>query len=129
MKAATFLPPAPCTRGERMADRIAAFGGSWTFILLFLAVLAVWTLGNTELLGPRRAAFDPYPYVFLNLILSMLAALPAPVIMMSQHRAAARDRLNAATDYRVNVRAAIAAGGVAREHRQPARRGGRGESA
>ena len=102
-------PTSPATSrpsfGDRMADRIAAFGGSWTFTLLFLAALAVWTLGNTELLGPRRAAFDPYPYVFLNLILSMLAALQAPVIMMSQNRAADRDRLNAATDYRVNVRA------------------------
>ena len=91
--------------GDRMADRIAAVGGSWTFILLFLAGLAAWTLGNTELLGPRRGAFDPYPYVFLNLILSMLAALQAPVIMMSQNRSAERDRQNAATDYRVNVRA------------------------
>jgi uncharacterized membrane protein len=121
MKAATFLPPAPRTLGERMADRIAAFGGSWTFILLFLAVLAVWTLGNTELLGPRRAAFDPYPYVFLNLILSMLTALQAPVIMMSQNRGAERDRLNAATDYRVNVRAEHEVRRLHEKHRRLAR--------
>jgi uncharacterized membrane protein len=87
-----------------MADRIAALGGSWTFILCFIAALALWTVGNTVVLGPRRAAFDPYPYVFLNLILSMLAALQAPVIMMSQNRDAERDRRSAATDYLVNVR-------------------------
>lgn len=91
--------------GERLADRMAAFGGSWTFILLFLGFLAAWAFLNTEVLGPRRAAFDPYPYIFLNLFLSMLAALQAPVIMMSQNRQAARDRVEAQNDYNVNLNA------------------------
>jgi uncharacterized membrane protein len=93
------------TFGQRMADRIAAFGGSWPFILLFLAFLAGWMTLNTEILGPRREAFDPYPYILLNLILSTLAALQAPVIMMSQNRQALRDRLVAANDYDVNLKA------------------------
>jgi uncharacterized membrane protein len=96
------------TLGERAADTIAEFGGSWTFILLFLAFLVGWALLNTEFLGPRHEAFDPYPYVFLNLVLSMLAALQAPIIMMSQNRAAERDRLAAEIDHEVNVRAELA---------------------
>lgn len=91
--------------GDRLADRMAAFGGSWTFILLFLGFLAAWAFLNTEVLGPRRAAFDPYPYIFLNLFLSMLAALQAPVIMMSQNRQATRDRVEAQNDYSVNLNA------------------------
>ena len=93
--------------GERMSDRIAAFGGSWPFILLFMAFLSGWMVLNTEILGPRREAFDPYPYILLNLILSTLAALQAPVIMMSQNRQAARDRLNAEHDYEVNLKAEV----------------------
>lgn len=96
------------TLGERAADAIAAFGGSWTFILLFFFLLMTWTLLNTTVLGPRHDAFDPYPYVFLNLILSMLAAIQAPIIMMSQNRAAERDRLAAEVDHEVNVRAELA---------------------
>ena len=95
------------TLGERAADAIAAFGGSWTFILLFFFLLMTWTLLNTTVLGPRHDAFDPYPYVFLNLILSMLAAIQAPIIMMSQNRAADRDRLAAEIDHEVNVRAEL----------------------
>ena len=95
------------TFGERVADRIASFGGSWTFILLFFAFLLVWVAVNTLLLGPRREAFDPYPYIFLNLMLSMLAAMQAPVIMMSQHRQTVRDRVEAQTDYEVNLKAEI----------------------
>ncbi len=95
------------TLGERASDAIAAFGGSWPFILLFLAVLLAWTLLNTKLLGPLRA-FDPYPFIFLNLLLSMLAAIQAPIIMMSQNRAAERDRLAAEVDHEVNVRAELA---------------------
>lgn len=94
------------TFGQRLADRIAAFGGSWTFILLFLGLLALWIVVNTGLLGSARA-MDPYPFIFLNLILSMLAALQAPVIMMSQNRAADRDRREAKNDYRVNLRAEV----------------------
>jgi uncharacterized membrane protein len=93
------------TFGQRMADRIAAFGGSWPFILLFLAFLAGWMALNAAVLGPRREAFDPYPFILLNLVLSTLAALQAPVIMMSQNRQAQRDRLNAANDYEVNLKA------------------------
>ncbi|WP_411280729.1 DUF1003 domain-containing protein [Gemmatimonas sp.] len=93
--------------GERMADRIATFGGSWTFILLFLSFLLTWAVLNTEVLGPRQAAFDPYPYIFLNLLLSMIAALQAPLIMMSQNRAAQRDRVEAKNDYGVNLKAEL----------------------
>ncbi len=100
------------TIGERAADVIAAFGGSWTFILLFFTFLLSWAFLNTELLGPRAEAFDPYPYVFLNLILSMLAAIQAPIIMMSQNRQSARDRIDAEVDHDVNVSAELAIHGV-----------------
>lgn len=90
------------TFGERLADQVASFGGSWRFIMLFLAGLLLWALLNSDFL---RVPFDPYPYIFLNLILSMLAALQAPIIMMSQIRQAARDRLAAARDYEVNLNA------------------------
>lgn len=93
--------------GERLADRVASFGGSWTFIILFGTFLAAWSLLNTEILGPRHAAFDPYPYIFLNLLLSMLAAIQAPLIMMSQNRQAQRDRYDAAADYAVNLKAEL----------------------
>jgi uncharacterized membrane protein len=95
------------TYGERLSDRIAALGGSWGFIITFLIVLAAWVVLNTALLGPRREAFDPYPYILLNLFLSMLAALQAPVILMSQNRQAARDRLQAQHDYEVNLKAEL----------------------
>ena len=94
------------TFGQRLADRIAAFGGSWPFILLFLGFLIAWMTLNTLLLA-RPQAFDPYPYILLNLILSSLAALQAPVIMMSQNRQAAKDRLDAAHDYEVNLKAEL----------------------
>ena len=93
--------------GERVADRIAAFGGSWTFILLFLVVLVAWVVLNSLVLARRGRAFDPYPYILLNLFLSMIAALQAPVIMMSQNRMAARDRLEATHDYEVNLMAEV----------------------
>ena len=95
------------TLGERASDTIAAFGGSWTFILLFFAWLIFWAVLNTDILGPRHEAFDPYPYVFLNLIFSMLAAIQAPIIMMSQNRQAARDRIDAEVDHEVNVQAQL----------------------
>ena len=94
--------------GERASDVISAFGGSWTFILMFAVWLVFWAVLNTEILGPRHEAFDPYPYIFLNLMLSMLAAIQAPIILMSQNRAAARDRLEAEVDHEVNVRAELA---------------------
>lgn len=96
------------TFGERASDVIASFDGSWTFILLSVAGLVLWAVINTEFLGPRHAAFDPYPYIFLNLVLSMLAAIQAPIILMSQKRGAARDRLEAEIDHEVNVRAELA---------------------
>lgn len=91
--------------GDRVADSIARIGGSWAFILGFIAFLVIWTIGNAWLLG--REGFDPYPFIFLNLILSMLAALQAPVIMMSQNRSAERDRRAAQHDYEVNLKAEI----------------------
>lgn len=93
--------------GERLSDQIAAFGGSWTFIIGFLIFLVCWSILNTVILEPRSLEFDPYPYVFLNLILSMIAALQAPLIMMSQNRQSKRDRLDAEIDHEVNVRAEV----------------------
>ena len=89
--------------GDRLADKVAVVAGSWTFILSFCAFLAAWALLNVVLLV--QWAFDPYPFIFLNLLLSMLAALQAPIIMMSQNRQAAKDRLAASLDYEVNVKA------------------------
>jgi uncharacterized membrane protein len=95
------------TFGERVADRIAEFGGSWTFIGLFLATLLAWVVLNSYVLARRDAAFDPYPYILLNLFLSMIASLQAPVIMMSQNRQTEGDRIDAAHDYEVNLKAEI----------------------
>lgn len=91
---------------DRLADRVAAVGGSWAFIGAFSAVLLAWVALNLAL-GPLRLAFDPYPFIFLNLLLSTVAALQAPVIMMSQNRQAVKDRLNAEHDYVVNLRAEL----------------------
>ena len=96
---------AKATRGEKIADRVAAFGGSWTFITIFMVVLVIWMGINTTMIMLKP--FDPYPYIFLNLILSCLAAIQAPVIMMSQNRAEARDRMRAENDYKVNLKAEI----------------------
>jgi uncharacterized membrane protein len=93
------------TFGERLADRVAEVGGSWGFIIGFGVFIALWSLVNTILLATH--AFDPYPFIFLNLTLSMLAAVQAPLILMSQNRAAARDRLVANHDYEVNLKAEI----------------------
>ncbi len=95
------------TFGDRLADRVARFGGSWTFIILFLGTLVAWAVLNSIVLAWYSTAFDPYPYIFLNLMLSMLAALQAPVILMSQNRQAARDRLAAGHDYEVNLKAEL----------------------
>ncbi len=90
--------------GDRVADRVAAFGGSWSFIGLFAAVIVGWVALNAWLMTDPA---DPYPFVFLNLILSMVAAVQAPVIMMSQNRQAAKDRVAAAHDYEVNLKAEL----------------------
>jgi uncharacterized membrane protein len=96
------------TFGARVADRVASFGGSWTFIGLFAIAMISWMALNEELEPP----FDPFPYILLNLALSCLAALQAPVIMMSQNRQAARDRSDARNDYEVNLRAEMEIGAV-----------------
>ncbi|MEC5205814.1 putative membrane protein [Vogesella perlucida] len=100
------LPDTGPTLGERLADRVAEFGGSWTFIMIFAGFLFCWAFINSELLGTK--AFDPYPYIFLNLMLSMLAAIQAPIIMMSQNRQAARDRMTMIRDFEVNLKAEAA---------------------
>jgi uncharacterized membrane protein len=93
--------------GDRLADRVAAIGGSWSFIIAFTLVLLAWMLLNTDVLSHWGLAFDPYPYIFLNLMLSTLAAVQAPVIMMSQNRQSAKDRLSATLDYETNLRAEL----------------------
>ena len=93
--------------GDRLADQVAAVGGSWAFIIGFGAVIVVWVGLNSLLLAQWGEPFDPYPYIFLNLMLSMLAAIQAPVIMMSQNRQAEKDRLAATHDYEVNLKAEI----------------------
>jgi uncharacterized membrane protein len=91
--------------GERLADRIAAFGGSWTFLICFGAFLVLWIGVNSFILYARPP--DPYPYILLNLILSCIAAIQAPVIMMSQNRQEAKDRLRSQHDYQVNLKAEL----------------------
>jgi CRP/FNR family cyclic AMP-dependent transcriptional regulator len=103
------------TMGDRVADAVARFGGSWTFIIAFGVVLSVYTWVNYSLKG---AAWDPYPFILLNLFLSMLAAIQAPVIMMSQNRQDAKDRLRGELDYDVNRRAAADIQGLARKLNQ-----------
>lgn len=93
------------TFGERMADHVALFGGSWTFILSFVVVLACWITLNA--IGLMARPFDPYPFILLNLVLSCIAALQAPVIMMSQKRQETKDRRRAENDYRVNLKAEL----------------------
>ncbi len=90
------------TFGQRMADKVAAFGGSWTFILTFLGMMAVWIVANSLVLYYRP--FDPYPFILLNLVLSCLASLQAPIIMMSQNRQEQKDRLRAQHDYLINLK-------------------------
>jgi uncharacterized membrane protein len=100
------------TFGQRVADKVASFGGSWTFIGIYSAFLLAWMISNTFLLsrigrGDDGAQFDPYPYILLNLMLSMTAALQAPIIMMSQNRAGEKDRLAAENDFRVNLKSEL----------------------
>ncbi|WP_283419262.1 DUF1003 domain-containing protein [Sphingopyxis sp. Geo48] len=104
---AADLGDAQASRGDRLADRVAAVGGSWGFIIVFTLVLFGWMLLNSEVLQRFGLAFDPYPFIFLNLMLSTLAAVQAPIIMMSQNRQAAKDRLTASVDYEINLRAEL----------------------
>ena len=102
-RVARDITQVPISLGDRLADHVAAFGGSWTFIVLAFAAIAVWMMINAVI----AKAFDPYPYILLNLVLSCVAALQAPIIMMSQNRQAAHDRLDAQHDYEVNIKAEI----------------------
>lgn len=95
------------TFGDRVADRVARFGGSWTFIIIFIVALLSWVALNTLMLARHGGTFDAYPFIFLNLILSMVAALQAPIILMSQNRQARRDRIAAGLDYEVNLKAEL----------------------
>ncbi len=92
------------TFGDKLADQVASFGGSWTFLILFGIFIASWVILNSAMLV---AGFDPYPYILLNLFMSMIASVQAPIIMMSQNRQAVKDRLAAAHDYEVNLKAEI----------------------
>ena len=93
------------TFGERVADRIAEFGGSWSFIIIFFSVLTCWIIVNVWWL--TKEAFDPFPFILLNLILSCLAAIQAPIIMMSQNRQEAKDRIRSEHDYKINLKAEL----------------------
>lgn len=95
------------TRGQRAADLVTSLGGSWTFVGLFVAAVLLWVLLNAMLLRVRGEAFDPHPYILLNLLLSMLAAVQAPIILMSHTRHAAEERRRAAHDYEVNLKAEV----------------------
>ena len=91
------------TFGQRLADKVAEFGGSWTFILIFIFIMVSWMATNLFILSSEKA-FDPYPFILLNLVLSTLAALQAPIIMMSQNRQATKDRLAASLNYEVSLK-------------------------
>ena len=93
------------TTGQRVSDKVARFGGSWTFIITFLTILVVWIIYNSTL--PVAERFDPYPFILMNLILSCVAALQAPIIMMSQNRTEEKDRMRAENDYMVNLKAEL----------------------
>ena len=108
------------TVGQRIADKVAAFGGSWRFIILYSSILVVWMAGNTFLLArySSGAQFDPYPYILLNLMLSMTAAMQAPVILMSQNRATERDRFAAEQDFKVNLKSELMLDSLTRNDRE-----------
>ena len=91
------------TSGQALSDKVARFGGSWKFIILFAVILAVWIIFNATL--PEKDRFDPYPFILMNLILSTIAALQAPIIMMSQNRQEEKDRMRGENDYLINLKA------------------------
>ncbi len=98
------------TRGQSISDKVARFGGSWKFIILFSVILCVWILFNTLL--PKRDDFDPYPFILMNLVLSAIAALQAPIIMMSQNRKEEKDRKRSENDYLINLKAELEVRGL-----------------
>ena len=93
------------SKGQSISDKVASFGGSWMFIISFAVILSIWILFNTY--SPRRDEFDPYPFILMNLILSAIAALQAPIIMMSQNRKEERDRKRSENDYLINLKAEL----------------------
>ncbi len=93
------------TQGQRVSDKVARFGGSWTFIIIFSIILVVWIIYNSTL--PKAEQFDPYPFILMNLILSCVAAMQAPIIMMSQNRQEEKDRIRAENDYLINMKAEL----------------------
>lgn len=95
------------SRGQRAADAMARFGGSWSFIFIFILILVSWVILNSAILLRSNSAFDPYPYILLNLFLSMLASIQAPIILMSQNRQSEIDRRQAEHDYEVNLKAEL----------------------
>jgi len=111
------------TFGQRVADKVASFGGSWTFIFIYGSALLIWMITNTFVLfymgkGETGAQFDPYPYILLNLMLSMTAAMQAPIIMMSQNRSAEKDRLAAEQDFKVNLKSELMLEELVRKQRE-----------
>jgi uncharacterized membrane protein len=112
------------TIGQRVADRVASFGGSWTFIFIYSSCLLAWMIANTFVLyymhgDPQTGKqFDPYPYILLNLMLSMTAAMQAPIIMMSQNRSAEKDRLAAEQDFKVNLKSELMLEELIRKQRE-----------
>ena len=93
------------SKGQSISDKVASFGGSWKFIISFSVILSVWILFNT--LAPNRVDFDPYPFILMNLVLSAIAALQAPIIMMSQNRKEEKDRKRSENDYLINLKAEL----------------------
>lgn len=104
-------PPADkSTMGQKISDQVARFGGSWTFITTFMIILFVWIFYNSFV--PQSARFDPFPFILMNLVLSCIAALQAPIIMMSQNRQEEKDRLRAENDYMINLKAELEVRGL-----------------
>jgi len=93
------------TKGQKISDKVARFGGSWAFIISFFVILVIWVVFNTT--APKRDNFDPYPFILMNLILSCIAALQAPIIMMSQNRQEEKDRQRSQNDYLINLKAEL----------------------
>ena len=98
-------PKEVLTKGQSISDKVANFGGSWKFIIIFSIILTIWVLFNT--LSPQRDKFDPFPFILMNLVLSAIAALQAPIIMMSQNRKEEKDRKRSENDYLINLKAEL----------------------